>query len=340
MDESNGYFRLATTEDSNLNGEQSNSVYILNLALKTVGKLTGIAPGEKLYSARFMGDRAYLVSFRYIDPLFVIELTDPTSPRKLGELKVPGYSDYLQPYDETHIIGFGQDVTPPSDPDAPITPTAVKGMKIGMFDVTDPNKPKEMFKETIGDQGTTSEVLYNHKALLFDKNKNLLAFPISVSTAPDDKQQCGSFTYSKCPTGCSKVCVPSSCTLSGGVKVCTTDCEGADSCQQTYSYPKTTFVGAYVYNVSLANGFQLKAKITHLNTQDQTDLTTNGWLTDYDKTIQRVLYIGDTLYTVSQEMVKANSLSDFSEKNSTVISGTTYNYPMPVMEPPQPMMIQ
>ncbi|MDO8661274.1 MAG: beta-propeller domain-containing protein, partial [Candidatus Woesearchaeota archaeon] len=106
MDEYQDVFRIATT--TGWQGSESN-VYALDKNLKQIGSLEGLAPGEQIYSARFMGPKAYLVTFRQVDPLFVIDLSNPTAPRVLGKLKIPGFSNYLHPYDETHLIGIGKD---------------------------------------------------------------------------------------------------------------------------------------------------------------------------------------------------------------------------------------
>ena len=180
MDENNGYFRIATTNSTSWNNEDNvNNLYVLNENLEIVGKVENLAPGEKIYSVRFMGDRAYMVTFVQTDPLFVIDLADPTNPTVLGELKIPGYSKYLHPYDETHLIGFGEDtkVVNYGYGDQVVT----DGMKMSLFDVTDPNNPKELYSEKIGKKGTYSELLNNHKALLFSKEKNIIAFPISIT---------------------------------------------------------------------------------------------------------------------------------------------------------------
>jgi uncharacterized secreted protein with C-terminal beta-propeller domain len=112
MDEQGGYFRIASTKGQiGRNDEMTskNNVYIMNEAMDVIGKLEDLAPGEKIYSTRFMGNRLYMVTFKQVDPLFVIDLTNPQAPKTLGSLKIPGYSEYLHPYDETHIIGFGKD---------------------------------------------------------------------------------------------------------------------------------------------------------------------------------------------------------------------------------------
>jgi len=108
MDEYAGYFRVATTTYGQTT---DNNVYVLDMALNVTGSVTGLAPTETIYSARFMGERGYMVTFKKVDPLFVIDLSDPYNPRELGYLKVTGYSDYLHPYDENHIIGIGKETT-------------------------------------------------------------------------------------------------------------------------------------------------------------------------------------------------------------------------------------
>ena len=169
MDEHNTYFRIATT----IGDFESNNVYVYDKELNQVGKLENLAKGERIYSARFMGNRAYLITFRRIDPLFVIDLSSPKYPKVLGELKIPGYSDYLHPYDENHLIGIGKDTIETS-----FGGISIEGVKLALFDVSDVNNPRQLYKEIIGGRGTHSEVLEDHKAFLFDKNRNLLVIPV------------------------------------------------------------------------------------------------------------------------------------------------------------------
>jgi len=327
MDENNGFFRIATTKDEWTPGSaMSTGVYVLNSAMNTVGKVENIAPGEKMYSARFMGDTAYLVTFKRVDPFFVLDMSDAKKPVIKGQLKIPGYSTYLQPYDENHVLGFGNDVdaSKVTDDSDWLPWDATLGMKISMFDVTDINKPTELFKEVIGDRGTSSEVLYNHKALLFDLEKGLMAFPVTVYEIPKT-DSCSAEKYSTCPSTCQKICVPSSCTSENGIRICTADCDGADSCKSwDVSYGKPVFDGAYVYNVSLTKGFELKGKVSHYSATEADNLTTNGY-TDYNKTIQRALYIGEYLYTISPSAIKASLLSDLSDKKMIELAGDLWN---------------
>ena len=116
----------------------------------------------------------YMVTFKQIDPLFVINLSDPTNLVVKGELKIPGYSSYLHPYDETHIIGIGYNTK--SNPYGGITNSS---MKMSMFDVSDLENPKEMFHIDMGEESVYSEITRNHKALFYHKDKNLIGFPIT-----------------------------------------------------------------------------------------------------------------------------------------------------------------
>ena len=175
MDEDGEFFRIATTIGDlwNIDENTSNNLYVLDSELKEVGKVSNFAKEEKIYSVRYVGNKAYIVTFKQTDPLFVVDLSDPTEPIILGELKIPGYSTYLHPYDETHIIGFGYDTKENG------TRIVDYGLKMVMFDISNLSEPKELFKVYLGDRSTSSELTYNHKALLYLKEKNILAFPMT-----------------------------------------------------------------------------------------------------------------------------------------------------------------
>lgn len=179
MDESNDRFRVATTTEyySQYSGMmRSNAVYVLDEDLKILGGLDEIAPDESIFSARFIGDRLYLVTFQQIDPFFVIDLSSDT-PKILGELKIPGFSNYLHPYDDDHVIGVGRDTKEIGN-----DRVQQLGVKVALFDVSDVSNPKVIDDYIIGDSSTHSEALNNHKAFFFDKRKNLLSIPISSDT--------------------------------------------------------------------------------------------------------------------------------------------------------------
>ncbi|MEM2941254.1 MAG: beta-propeller domain-containing protein [Thermoproteota archaeon] len=179
MDEYEGYFRIATTTGHVARflseASSANHVYVLDSeTLEIVGRLEDLAPGEEIYSARFMGSRCYLVTFKKVDPLFTIDLSNPAEPKVLGKLKIPGYSDYLHPYDENHFIGIGKETVEAEEGDF----AWYQGLKISLFDVSDVSSPREVGKIIIGDRGTDSPVLRDHHAFLFDRRRSLLVIPI------------------------------------------------------------------------------------------------------------------------------------------------------------------
>lgn len=234
MDEFEDNFRIATTvenySESISVSRSNNNLYVLNSDMNLVGSLEGIAPDEKIYSVRFMGAKGYMVTFKHVDPLFVIDLSDATNPRILGKLKIPGYSDYMHPIDETHILGIGKDANELEDAEkvhsqGAVYYTAIKGVKMAIFDVSDVENPKEVSKYVIGDRGTESEALTNHKAILFDKEKELLVLPITIveNNTPN------------------------------------TDYYGTEQ----------TFQGAVVMNVSLENGLSERGRITHVTSEEE-----------------------------------------------------------------------
>ena len=177
MDEYRGNLRVSLTRNNN------NAIVVFDKRMQIIGELDNLAEGEKIYSTRFVGDRAYMVTYKTIDPLFVIDLKDPTSPKVLGELKIPGYSSYLHPYDEDTIIGIGMDTTEIINKDEfgkiISTNARVIGLKLALFDVSDVQNPIQKHSVTIGDSRTYSPILTNHKSLLFSKEKGILAIPVT-----------------------------------------------------------------------------------------------------------------------------------------------------------------
>ncbi len=270
MDEYDGYFRVATTTRDETS---RNNVYVLNMSLNITGYLEDLAPGETIYSARFMGERGYLVTFKQVDPLFVIDLSDPYNPEKLGELKITGYSDYLHPYDENHIIGIGKETTDAGEF------AWYQGVKISLFDITDVRNPVPIFEEEIGDRGTNSPVLRDHKAFLFDKSRNLMVMPILEAEVDQ----------SEYPEG-----VPS------------------------WAHGEPVYQGAYVFDISIDNGLQLRGRITHA--QNITD-PAQGYYYYYSPfAVERSLYIDDVLYTISDAKIMMNNLENLDYINEVQLS--------------------
>jgi uncharacterized secreted protein with C-terminal beta-propeller domain len=165
MDEYNNYFRIATTKW--VNGTTQNNLYVLNMNLSMVGSLENIAPNEAIDSTRFIGNRCYLAtSIIKRDPFFVIDVENATEPKILGYLKIPGFTRYLNPYDESHIIGVGRDEN--------------NSVKISLFDVTNVSAPDEVDMYSVGGIWSDTLVLTEHKAFLFERSKDLLAIPVSI----------------------------------------------------------------------------------------------------------------------------------------------------------------
>jgi len=183
MDEYNGYLRIvAMSRITDFNGELfkldlQSSIYVLDMNLTVIGKLQGPAKGETVHSARLMSGVCYLVTSRKVDPFFVIGLSDPWNPAVLGELKMAGYSDYMHMYDENHVIGVGKETVAAEQGDF----SWYQGLKISLFDVTNMSDLEELARYIIGDRGSDSPVLNDHKAFLFDGEKHLLAIPVLVA---------------------------------------------------------------------------------------------------------------------------------------------------------------
>lgn len=328
MDESNNYFRIATSvgnrwwwgwQNSGRQINSTNGVYVLDSNMNRVGKVEDLASGETISSTRFVGNRLYMVTSRRLDPFFVIDLSSPTSPSVLGYLKIPGATEYLHPYDENHLIGVGYD----ADEEG-----RTKGLKISLFDVTNPINPQETAKYIIGDRGTRSPVLDDHKAFLFDKENNLMVFPVTVydEIKPDK--------------------------YGNGIN--------------PWAYGEAVYQGAYVFNVN-AQSIELKGKITHFapyvpvyspasaepigairydrRGYSYTKIGNDQWKTNfqyysgyylldlrvdefpggvgfktnfYDSryTLKRSLFMDNSLYTVSNSQVKANDLNTLDDQKS------------------------
>lgn len=177
LDEKDDNLRIATTinprwnrwaDEDNKRQVSTNNVWILDSELKTVGSLTGLAEDERIFSTRFAGDRLYMVTYRQVDPFFVIDLSNPKNPELLGELKITGFSRYLHPYDENHIIGLGHEATESG---------RTTGLKVSLFDVSDVENPKEVAKFVTDERYAQTGAEYEHKAFLFDKERELLVIP-------------------------------------------------------------------------------------------------------------------------------------------------------------------
>ncbi|MDR0519656.1 MAG: beta-propeller domain-containing protein [Clostridiales Family XIII bacterium] len=170
MDENGGYLRVVTTTSDDRR-ERTTGLFVLDMDMKQVGAVKDLAPGEQVYSCRYIGDVAYFVTFRNTDPLFSVDLRDPKKPKVMGELKITDFSEYLHPYSDGLLFGLGQDADEDGD---------VRGLKISMFDNSDPYDVKEKDKLVLQslDYSYAAE---NHKAILVDERKSIIAFPADDS---------------------------------------------------------------------------------------------------------------------------------------------------------------
>ena len=161
IDEYDGYLRIVTT-----NGD-TNGVYVLNGNMELVGSVEGLAEGERIYSARFLGDTGYFVTFRETDPLFSVDLSDPMNPQIVGELKIPGFSEYLHFYGEDKLLGIGRSIDEETGVD--------EGVKISIFDISDRTNVKENNVYVMKNVYDT-DVFYDYKAVVISAEKNLIGF--------------------------------------------------------------------------------------------------------------------------------------------------------------------
>ena len=274
LDEFNNNLRVA------IHNNDGSKIVVLDNKLNKIGETSPLAKGEKMYSSRFMGNKAYLVTYQTVDPLYVIDLSNPTNPKVLGELKIPGYSTYLHPYDETHLIGIGMEtketVNRNSQGKVLSTTARITGMKMALFDVSNLRNPIQISSTVIGDSRTTSAILTNHKALLFSKEKELIAIPVNnyeedfeINNSTDNESLVNSYTnYNK----------------------------------------KYISEGYLVYKINLTDGFKQKGTITH-----KTSTSNTGYYYYSKSRLLRGMYINNNLFTVSEDQLKVNNLDDLKQ---------------------------
>lgn len=181
---SDGYLRVLTTDYST--EDEVNALYILDENLKLTGQLTGIAPGEEIYAARFMGNTGYFVTYRNTDPLFTVDLSDPAKPEIIGELKVTGFSEYLHFWDDTHLLGIGYESDEKTG--------NIENIKISMFNIENPGEVTEEAKLVLKDVDY-SEALYDYKSVIISKDKNLIGLVCEDYSGSGIKQTYQIYSY-------------------------------------------------------------------------------------------------------------------------------------------------
>ena len=181
---SDGYLRVLTTDYST--EDEVNALYILDENMKLTGQLTGIAPGEEIYAARFMGNTGYFVTYWNTDPLFTVDLSDPAKPEIIGELKVTGFSEYLHFWDDTHLLGIGYESDEKTG--------NIENIKLSMFNIENPGEVTEEAKLVLKDVDY-SEALYDYKSVIISKDKNLIGLVCEDYSSSRTKQTYQIYSY-------------------------------------------------------------------------------------------------------------------------------------------------
>ena len=151
----------------------NNNLYVLDSYLNKIGEVSGLAPNESIKSVRYIGDMAYVVTFKQVDPLFAIDLKNPQNPQVLGQLKIPGFSEYLHPIDESTLLGLGYDTATTDEGD-----TFINGIKLSLFDVSNPKSPKEIKAIKIAGEGSYSPALSEHQAFMWYAKESIVGVPL------------------------------------------------------------------------------------------------------------------------------------------------------------------
>jgi len=165
ISESNNILRVLTTE---WNEQSKNRLYMLDDKMKIIGKLSGIADGEEIYAARYIGNIAYFITYHNTDPLFAVDISDPETPKVIGEIKITGFSDYLHPYGTDKLLGIGYETNA-------VTGEQL-GIKLTMFDISNPEKLKVI--DTLHIDGDYCSAAENYKTALVDSEKNVIGFNV------------------------------------------------------------------------------------------------------------------------------------------------------------------
>ena len=270
MDEYDGYFRIATSRFTTVNGvgTTSDDVYVLDQNMNQVSSLQNIAPGENIYAVRFSGDVGYVVTYQQIDPLFVISFKDITKPVILSALKVSGYSDYLQPLAGGYLLGVGKESVPASDGNY----SFYLGLKVSLFKVYENGTSLQVAKLDIGDRGTDSPVLSDHLALTCDPTKNITVIPLTLYLVSGNQTSEGGYPAFGDPVWQGVYVIkwaPTGLTVLGRVSQYPASQNYGDYPNDSLSVDRSVIIGDYLYTISqnevmvssMASGFSTVATV-------------------------------------------------------------------------------
>jgi uncharacterized secreted protein with C-terminal beta-propeller domain len=320
MDEHEGFLRVATTTGTPWGGEDSESQVVVlterNGELAEVGSVGDMGDGERIYSVRFIGETGYVVTFRQVDPLYVLDLRDPENPTVSGELKIPGYSAYLHPLGDGLLLGVGQD----ADDEG-----RVLGAKATLFDVSDPANPRELGSWTKQDGYT--DVEWDHLAFLYWAPEDVAVLPLNlweeqfygavVLKTDDGLREFGRVSHHReegaTPTTDCRIVETSGDTKAAGMVVLVCEAEDIGGYAGTYceQLPADEARAWVEESYGIELGEIADSERVELCWPDSTN---------QDPSIMRSIVIGDTLWTLSWRALQANRLSDL-EVESTLWFG-------------------
>lgn len=318
LNEKNGVLYTANQKDWTTNGVD---IFAIDSTGKLLSKLENVGAKERFQAARYIGDRLYLVTFEQIDPLFVIDTKDAKNMTILGELKMPGYSTYLHPYDATHLIGVGFETKPNQ-----WGGTINGGLKFDLYDVSDIKNPKQQFSKIIGGMGSSSDALWNPRAIVWDTAKKTLLLPAQLLDQ-------NSITYqsSYAWQGLLAVKIDTNGISEAG-RVTHIDMTGiAEKRKQECSQYTTTVTEEKCYT-HITTGERICVKpADNPNNQnipaycfaenDDSSYLANQIWNYYPYFVQRGLYIGDILYTASPSVIQANKYGESYSFIKKIVNG-------------------
>lgn len=305
MNERDGVLFMANQKDWTTNGVD---IFALDATGKLLSKLENVWVKERFQSARYIGNRLYLVTFEQVDPLFVIDTTSPKNMKILGELVMPGYSTYLHPYDENHLIGIGYD-TEENESGG----TVNAGIKVDLYDVTNVSAPKQKYSQVYGGNGSSSDALWNPRALVWDASRRILLLPAQLMD-----QNMNTYQFTSAWQGLLAIKIDKNTGINQEAKITHIDMSGIaekrrEECAK-YAQ-KTTEEKCYTHIVTgekicmkpQDNPANQSIPLYCYSEYDDSSYLANKIWELYPAFIQRGLYIGNTLYTVSPNNIQANN---------------------------------
>jgi Beta propeller domain len=317
---------------SSAGNENTTELSVISPLGKVIGKIGNIAPGENFQSARFIGDRLYLVTFEQIDPFFVIDISNATAPKILGELKIPGYSTYLHPYDTDRLIGLGYDTKTNQ-----WGGVQNGGLKIDLYNVRDVKNPKQEASLIFGDAGSSSEVLSNPRAFVWYKEKNLLLLPATLMKSANDPRDTyrsqsafqGIVGVSILPKSISEKFRVTHIALDSSLEK-----KWKDECARYTSTTKPTCQKLLDGSEYCGGGDSYVPPYCYAGSTVETYFASNMWNYQRDF-ITRALYVGETFYSLSESGIKSWNFSNTTTpKASLSFPASTKSrviYPVPMM---------